>query len=158
MRDWSLRIIGFVAGAAVTFLLEYALLVLLGEIFDRRFLPRSAGWVIMPLVVGTAIAKIAPEIIPTSKLAKQGIIKSYWNASPLARFVVVAPVFWVLAVSAYILLFEPYGYRVTSRDYEHMFKVLLFPPVVLVIGYFVYNKLIKPSRTDIRSGSHGDDS
>ena len=60
--------------------------------------------------------------------------------------------------SAYILLFEPYGYRVTSRDYEHIFKVLLFPPVVLVISYFVYNKLIKPSRTDIRSGSHGDDS
>lgn len=59
--------------------------------------------------------------------------------SKAIRTIIVALIFWVTVASAYVFLFEPYGWEI---DWEHLFKVLVFPPIVITIGYFLYQKLL----------------
>lgn len=147
MKTWLIRVVGFIVGAGIAMALEVGLLLLLGELFDKRLMPRGLGWLVIPIIVGISAAKIAPELGPLSKFAKQGLVANFWKASPLTRFIVVAPIFWILGVGAYVLVFEPYGYMYSS-DYAHMFKIMLFPPVVLIAGYFAYEKLVLPNKNN----------
>lgn len=59
--------------------------------------------------------------------------------SKAIRTIIVAFIFWVTVASAYVFLFEPYGGRM---DWERFFKILVFPPIVITIGYFLYQKLL----------------
>ena len=140
---WPLRIIGFVVGLAATFVLEYLFFLLLGEILGRRMMPRGIGWVIMPFLAGVSLGAIAPELPVASRYAKRGLQEQFRRATVIGRFVVVAPLFWAFCVGAYVLIFEPYGYRILSREYAHMAKVILYPSGILIVGYFVYQKFIR---------------
>lgn len=71
MKIWLLRIIGFIVGAGLALALEAGLLLLLSELFDKRLMPRGLGWIVIPIIVGISAAKIAPELDPLSKFAKQ---------------------------------------------------------------------------------------
>lgn len=146
MKIWLLRIIGFIVGAGLALALEVGLLLLLNEFLDKGLIPRGPGWLVIPIIAGINAAKIAPELGLLSKFEKQGPVANFWKASPLTRFIVVVPIFWILGVGAYVLVFEPYGYRMHSSEYAHMFKIMLFPPAILIAGYFTYVKLILPSK------------
>lgn len=146
---WLYRIAGFVVGAGLTFVLEVGFLLFLGELFGKRLMPRGLGWVILPILAGIALARVAPDLGPVGRFASTALVRNFWSASPLGRLVVVAPVFWILAVGAYVILFEPYG-DMYSSDYIHMMKVMLFPSILFIVGYLSYKKLIlgKKNTTD----------
>lgn len=142
MKLWALKSIGFVVGAGLAILLEFMFLMLFSALAGKQLVPRGLGCVVFPVVAGIAAARLAPEVGPLGRYASLALVKRFWAASATTRLVVVAPVFWVLAVGAFVVVFEPYGFRMYSSEYAHMFKVMFFPPVVLVAGYFAYKKLI----------------
>lgn len=144
MAKFLVMVLGFIIGVSATLALEFGLLFVIGEVFHSRFVPRGFGWFMLPFFVGFAVARIAPEVPEISKFIKEGLLRSFWATRPLTRFMIVAPIFWVVGVGLYVLIFEPYGYM-TSSDYRHMAKVMMFPPVILVAAYFVYIKLISPN-------------
>jgi hypothetical protein len=65
--------------------------------------------------------------------------ETFKKQSKPVRALIGLSVFWVVVAFAYLFLFEPYGYRI---DWGHFLKVLIFPPLVLVGGYFLYIKVI----------------
>ena len=46
-------------------------------------------------------------------------------------------------VLAFVFMFEPYGSYVSDSEWWQVVKIIVFPPVVAVAGYFLYVKVIK---------------
>lgn len=82
-----------------------------------------------------------------ARFTTSSVQNKFWRSSPSTRFVALAVVLWMIAVSMYVYLFEPYGYTMYSEECAHLLKVMLFPSVFLVLSYFAYVKLVrdKPS-------------
>ncbi len=147
MKVWLLRILGFIIGTALAFAFEFALLLIINEVFEVRLLPKGIGWVAMPIFIGISAAKLAPRIERLSKFnecefKQLSLSKLFWESSKITRIVFVAPIFWICSVILYVFLFEPYGGYMSDRDYLHMFKVMLFPSIILIAGRVVYSKFI----------------
>lgn len=147
MKVWLLRILGFIIGTALTFAFEFALLLIINEVFEVRLLPKGIGWVAMPIFIGISAAKLAPRIerfpkFNECKFKQLSLSKLFWESSKITRIVFVAPIFWICSVILYVFLFEPYGGYMSDRDYLHMFKVMLFPSIILIAGRVVYSKFI----------------
>ncbi len=73
------------------------------------------------------------------------IKSAFWKASPNTRLVILAGVFWLVAVPVYVFLFEPYStgwVTIDSDDCIHMLKVMLFPIALLAAGYYAYMNLV----------------
>jgi hypothetical protein len=147
MKYWLLRVVGFVLGAGAAVALEAALLLLISVIFGREFMPRGAGWLFLPIALGISASAAAPNIWLRIQRGDFPAAQRFRSASLLVRGAIVFPVFWILCVGIYTYLFEPYGYMGDS-DYIHMFKVMLFPPAVALVGVLLYKKLIAPGITE----------
>ncbi|HAT8521827.1 TPA: hypothetical protein I7190_26795 [Vibrio vulnificus] len=147
MKVWLLRIFGFIVGTALAFAFEFALLLIINEVFDTRLVPRGIGWVAIPFFIGVGAAKLAPELSYFTKFKQTSFKQWFWSRSTVTRIVVIAPIFWICSVALYVFLFEPYGYM-RDRDYMHMLKVMLFPTAILVVGHMVYLKLIVPKSAE----------
>ncbi len=143
LTNLLLRTVGFLTGATFIVAIEASLLLILGLVFNRELMPRGPGWLLLPLAFGVTASAAAPNIWLRIEAGDFMLVRRFNSASSLVRFAVVFPVFWSLCVGAYVYLFEPYGYMVDS-DYFHMLKVMIFPPVVLLVGLFFYQKLIAP--------------
>jgi hypothetical protein len=131
-------------GAACVIALEAALLLLFNSVSDRTYLPRGAGWLIAPIVLGISTGSAAPLVWLRLKQGDSAIARKVQSPPVLWRAYVVFALLWVASVGAYVWLFEPYGYM-SSRDYSHMLKIMLFPPIVTIVGLLLYRKLVKPS-------------
>lgn len=147
MKVWLLRILGFIIGTALAFAFEFALLLIINEVFEVRLLPKGIGWVAIPIFIGISAAKLAPRIerfpkFNECKFKQLSLSKLFWESSKITRIVFVAPIFWICSVILYVFLFEPYGGYMSDRDYLHMFKVMLFPSIILIAGRVVYSKFI----------------
>lgn len=147
MKVWLLRILGFIIGTVLAFAFEFALLLIVNEVFEVRLLPRGIGWVAIPIFIGISAAKLAPRIerfpkFNDFKFKQLNLSKIFWEASKITRIVFVAPIFWICSVILYVFLFDPYGVYMSDREYLHMFKVMLFPPIILIAGRVVYSKFI----------------
>lgn len=127
-----LKILGFIVGFAIVAALEVGILSAI------HGMPRGLGWVVLPFVVGSALAAAAPGLV--ERFSNSG--GALWCMHPGVRLVAALSGLWFVAVPIYWWLFEPYdGYRMYSDDYALMFKVLIFPVIVLVAGYIAYVKL-----------------
>lgn len=65
------------------------------------------------------------------------------NASFSTRVLLAGSGFWALVVLAFVFMFEPYGSYVSNSEWWQVVKIVVFPPVVMVAGYFLYSKVIK---------------
>lgn len=68
------------------------------------------------------------------------------NISPVGRAIMFGSVFWAFAVLAFVLLFEPYGSYMSSSDWFHVSKIVLFPPLLAFVGRFLFVKAIRHDR------------
>ena len=82
-----------------------------------------------------------PESETKLELIKVSVWERFKKASQTSRVLIVVPIFWAMAVSFFVILFEPYG-DMSSSDYSHLAKVIIFPPVLFLLAYFMYIKLI----------------
>lgn len=152
---WIFKIIGFVIGFVAAVLLEAALVGLLSWIFDARLTGRGLGWIVLPITAGAGCASLAAEIGKNPEIAFSALenffasaysklIRICWSSNKTKRSAIIFPLLWIAFVGLYVLLFRPYGYM-SSSDFHHMYKVMLFPPSVILVTYFVYKKLISNS-------------
>ncbi|HVY23461.1 MAG TPA: hypothetical protein VG962_08935 [Steroidobacteraceae bacterium] len=144
MKYWTLRIVGFLLGAGMAVALEIGLLLLIDAMFDRELMPRGLGWLFIPIAVGTGASSIAPIIWLRIERGEFPLAQKFRSAPVFMRASIVFPLLWILCLGAYVALFNPYGYM-TDDNYWHMFKVMLFPPVGVLVGALLYRKLIGPS-------------
>lgn len=144
------KILGFIVGFVVALGFEVGLLMIFNSIFDKNMSPRGLGWIMFPVMAGVGLSSIAP--ILAAKLSTSSW--SFRHNSTGARFVVFLSGLWLLSASAYVFLFEPYGSSMYSEDYSHMFKVMLFPLGIIVIGYFTYSKFVIGNSTTETSESN----
>lgn len=72
-----------------------------------------------------------------------GVGNKFKTASFSTRVLLAGSGFWALVVLAFVLMFEPYGSYVSDSEWWQVVKIVVFPPVVVVAGYFLYSKVIK---------------
>jgi len=73
----------------------------------------------------------------------EGVSRKFAKASFGNRALIAGSGFWALVVLAFVFMFEPYGRYVSDSEWWQVAKIIVFPPVVVAIGYFLYNKVIK---------------
>jgi hypothetical protein len=135
------KVVGFLIGFAVIAALEVALLAAL----DLN--PRGAGWIGVPIMAGIAFAGAAPGLF--EQFSRSG--GSLWRLSPGVRLVAVLCALWLIAVPAYWWLFEPYDYAMGSDDWALLFKTMLFPVALLIVGFIAYIKVVVPEPASAES-------
>ena len=90
---------------------------------------------IFPLITLFIGFKIGPDLFP--------IVQEFLgDAGPMTRLVLIGPVFWGLVVLAYVLVFEPFGYRMYSSDWMFVAKIVLFPTAVLWSGIWIVKRFV----------------
>ena len=124
-----IKFIGFIVGFAVTAGIELALLSAV------HGSPRGLGWVVLPFVAGSTLAGLAPNLL--KNFSESG--GSLWRAHTGIRLVGVLSGLWLVIVPCY------WGLFVYSDDYAEMFKIMLFPVIILIVGYIAYTKLVAPA-------------
>jgi len=112
-------------------------------------MPRGLGWVLAPIMAGIVLARVAPSLV--AKFPPSG--GRLWHASRGVRLATVLSALWLFGAPLYCWLFEPYGAYMSSGEYTHMFKVMLFPVVAGAVAYVAYVKLVvfsprPPARSD----------
>lgn len=100
--------------------------------------------IIIPIMSGIAISKILPNLYGVKNTRLQTIRIKFWQTSSVNRFLLVIPFVWIFGVYVFVWLFEPYGHYMSSLDRTHEYKIMLFPPVMLLFFYVIYSKLIAP--------------
>lgn len=136
MKIWTLRIFGFLLGGFVG--------IFFADITASLTSRIAVLMAIIPIVSGIAGSYFLVWLCYPQNSIGGRSVRKFWNSSSTVRALVVAPVFWVACVGAFIWLFEPYGGYMSSSDYSHMYKVMIFPSILLGAGCIVYFKLIKP--------------
>lgn len=71
------------------------------------------------------------------------MVVNLFNKSPVVRASIVGSIFWASVVLAYVFMFEPYGRRILDHEWWLTVKIIIFPPMVAIIGYALYVKVIK---------------
>ena len=157
---WISKIIGFVVGFSLAVLAEVAQVAFLSWLFDARLTGRGLGWVVLPIMAGAGCASLAGElgknpavfvVLLDSIITK--LNPKNWRSGKTKRSMIFFPLLWIFFVGLYVIIFSPYGHM-SSHDYHHMYKVMLFPPSVILATYFVYKKLIL--NTDNHEGTTHD--
>jgi hypothetical protein len=128
--------VGFLIGCIVLIVL-YFILQFLMEVFDvsrARFRAPIALFV-FPLITLLIGFKVGPDLF-------LNVQKFLGDAGPMTRLVLIGPVFWGVVVLAYVLVFEPFGYRMYNSDWLFVAKIVLFPTAVLWSGIWIFKSFI----------------
>jgi len=83
-----------------------------------------------------------------SCLPIEAVAHRFSGSSFANRALFAGSAFWALVVLAFVFMFEPYGRYVSDSEWWQVVKIIVFPPVVLVAGYFLYVKVIKQENRD----------
>jgi hypothetical protein len=91
--------------------------------------------------MNAALGQFVGEIAKEQKKEK-GLLQ-YWQQSYLVRLFSFVSAAWALGVLLYVVIVEPYGSRMRHDDYDHMYMVMLIPPVFASVTTYVYRRFIK---------------
>ncbi len=140
MDKLGYRIIGAAAGfllGSIALIIFYYLLQLTMEVFDvsRVRVRVPVILVFLPFITLFFGFKLGPDLFL--------VVRDFLgDAGPLTRLVLIGPAFWGLVVLAYVLVFEPFGYRVSEDEWLFVAKIVLFPTAVLWSGIWVVKRFI----------------
>tara|TARA_Y100000310_G_C20229381_1_gene599494 strand:+ start:52 stop:501 length:450 start_codon:yes stop_codon:yes gene_type:complete len=142
--NWLIKLFGFIVGASL-FILALALIFWIGyEVIDwlqpRRLRLRFPIGIILVLIVGPIFSGVCGSIYAPIFFKKPD--GAFWSVSPIIRALGVLPIFWCLVVLGYVFAFEPFGYSISAREWALIGKIVCFPAIVIVAGYFLFSKLI----------------
>ncbi len=149
MKIFLIRVVGFIVGVAVAAAFEFLVFIMLQLLLGTQLRPKSIGWLIIPLIFGYYFAKMAPDAGAMISTLKEGSTKAYWEASSLVRLFIVLTVAWLVGFLFYVIVFEPYGSRIHTREWREFFLLWLTPPIIAAACYQVYMKLIRPKEVSV---------
>jgi hypothetical protein len=152
LKELIVKIIGFVVGVlvgAIVMIVAYQMLELIAGSTSSGYVRYrvSIGFFILPVITGVIgwlefptlnYKKIYLNVIRFPSKFKQ----DFWKYSKLFRLAIVFPVFWMVVVFLYILFFNPFGYSISSKEWMSIFRIILFPSLLLAIVYFSYTRFI----------------
>lgn len=138
IKIWFFRIISFISGFCLCVLLEVLFFhSLLG--LNIKVISSIGGF--SAVFFGLLTVQLAPLILADLKTCKEKLIRYYWSMSRLNRGLILAPLLWFILVILFVFFFRPYG-AMSDEDYVRVFKIIIFPPLVVLICYYAYKKLI----------------
>ncbi len=73
------------------------------------------------------------------------LIDKYRTLSLSSRLYLWGCGFWCFLVLSYVLTFDPFGYMYDS-DWYTVWKIILFPPMLIGLGHYSYLKLVRTSK------------
>lgn len=129
-----------VAAAYMFFSLWAALAAIFSYLIVRR---SKLGWIVGTLLSLNILFWIINAVYVTRRWSElKGL---HWPkylswSNPAQRAIIVATGFWTFLVTSFVIVFNPYGYY---TDWNHVFKIIAFPPAMLIIGYILYAKLLR---------------
>ena len=65
-----------------------------------------------------------------------------WS-NPLHGVFISGSLFWAFVAVAYAWLFEPYGSYMSSSERQHLMKVILFPPIMIFVGWLIWTRVVR---------------
>jgi hypothetical protein len=134
---WPIQaLLGAVLFAAVTFGFIFLVLLLIGELFDARMIPKGLGWIVLPFLAGTLGWRMGAHFGIESVFSYFKIRVE--NANRLARYWVASCALWFVSAVFYLFVFKPYGSYVTEDDYIHFFFVLVGPMFIGALAVFLF--------------------
>lgn len=126
LTGWALKVLGFVLGFVLAVALEFLLFWLVSEIFDRTFYPRGLGWLVIPFTAGVGGAALLSSL-------RQDQIARLFGGSREMRLYVAGGASWLLLVSGYVFVAEPFGSYISDSEWMTIFKWLFVPPVLALV-------------------------
>lgn len=76
-------------------------------------------------------------------LPVDGVSNKFIKASLGNRVLIAGSVFWALIVLVFVFMFEPYGNYISSKEWWQTAKIITFPQIVAIAGYFLFHKVVK---------------
>lgn len=58
------------------------------------------------------------------------------------RIIFFGSIIWIIAVLSFVFLFEPYGNNLSDENWLNTFKITIYGPFIMVVGYFLYIKIM----------------
>lgn len=121
-------------------------------------------WYILPaILLGTLVKFIGSGIIISILLAAITVfgfsalmlyayrneISEVYKRLPLpVRMGIWGFALWCFLVFSFVLIFEPFGYMY-EKDWYTVWKIAIFPPLFIALGYVSYLKMVRGSRHKI---------
>ncbi|UYM14588.1 DUF2628 domain-containing protein [Endozoicomonas euniceicola] len=141
----------FFISAFFVIILECLLFGFLYYVLEFKAVPKGLFWLAAPIFIGLACTRydvlVSEFIAKTSDKGKQ----IFWRGNSFSRFIILSPLIWMIFVGAYILVFDPYEGWFSSEDKKNLIKFIVTPPLLLVVCYLLYIKLINPPKKKERS-------
>jgi len=135
-------------------MLVYSALVVISCIFIIK--RNKWGWIVGIILQGNPILWIINGIYVNNRWSElSGLtlntIGPSFNKKPLAvRALVIGSIFWIFVVLVFVFVFEPFRDYVIENGWTQYWwlvaKIIIFPPLVAVVGYFLYSKLVRPQK------------
>lgn len=138
-------LVAFAVGVTLALAAEFALLLLVGWLFDTVISPRGLWWIIMPIASGFAFVNISKTISPSSIRSWSRIFFALLQASIWARAYIAICVLWFGIFSLYTFVYKEHYSYYNRVDFEWVAKWYGLPAVatlvaVLLIKWVVRNK------------------
>lgn len=58
------------------------------------------------------------------------------------RIIFFGSVIWIIAVLYFVFLFEPFGKYLSDENWLNTFKIMIYGPFIMIVGYFLYIKIM----------------
>ena len=132
MQKWSARFFGFVVAVALFVLVAFVIFAILSDLMGHQMVPRGAGWLFVPIVVGIAGARYAEASMPRWIA---------WARSPhgTLKYFLAGGLVWVAAIWCYLFIFNPFGSYWSSSDWSFVWKLMLTPIAFAALCGLVLN-------------------
>lgn len=102
---------------------EAGLLMGIQYIFGHYVQPRGAGWIFIPIMLGTLGATFSVSLVDSLKVHLFSLSKEW-------RLAVVLVLAWIMTTALYITLAKPYGRVITADEYTSVLGWIFAPPAV----------------------------
>ncbi|MBI1273261.1 MAG: hypothetical protein GC131_04160 [Alphaproteobacteria bacterium] len=135
--------VGFFVGFVAAFILEALILWLIQEAIGAyRLTPRGIGWITIPLLCGIALGNfaISPKL-PQTKIFKT--ISTKIKSSIWVRAYIGLIAIWAILILFYILMFDPFGYRIDDREIRDILKWFFLPTITLACAMAITKWIVK---------------
>ncbi len=127
---------------ATTFTIGGIILTLLVFAFgvsSRTFIKKmGVDPALAPLVYGVILLLTVASFFAIKHLLNSKFFKEYLS-STIMRLWVATSASWLLVLFFYVLFFDPFGYRIDSREQAFLIKLIFAPPSLLFLIGIIFN-------------------
>lgn len=131
---FALQTIGFVVGASVAFAAEILIFMALQAALGVRARPVGLGLIFFPIAAGIGAAHFF-----ASPITHAAIVRMSGGIRALRIYGAVVAA-WFLVIFGWIVLANPYRYRMYDEDWVFLAKLGFVPPALLFVALSIFRQ------------------